>query len=43
MDRKLGDMPLLVGAATPSNTTLPGPRFTSVPSGILIHPTVWPQ
>jgi len=21
----------------------PGPRATSVPSGILIHPTVWPQ
>jgi len=21
----------------------PGPRFTSVPSGILIHPAVWPQ
>jgi len=26
------------GAATPSNTTSPGPRFTSVPCGILIHP-----
>jgi len=32
-----------VPAATPCNTTSPGPRFTSVPSGILIHPTVWPQ
>ena len=39
-------MPLSVGggAATPSNTTWPGPRPTSVPSVILmIHPTVWPQ
>jgi len=31
------------GAATPSNTTSPGPRFTSVLWGILIHPAVWPQ
>jgi len=40
------DVPLLGGAATPSNTTSPqppGPRFTSVPSGTLIHPAVWPQ
>ena len=27
----------------PSNTTSPGPRFTSIPSGILIHPAIWPQ
>ena len=26
-----------------SNTMYPGPRPTSVPSGILIHPTSWPQ
>ena len=31
------------GAGTPSNTTSPGPRLTSVQSGILIHPAVWPQ
>ena len=31
------------GAATPSNTTSPRPRFTSAPSGILIHPAVRPQ
>ena len=31
------------GAATPSNRTPPGLRFTSIPSGILIHPAVWPQ
>jgi len=30
-----------VGAGSPSNTMLPGP--TSLPSGILIHPAVWPQ
>jgi len=37
------DMNRKGGAATPSNTTSPGPIFTSIPSGILIHPTVWPQ
>jgi len=31
------------GAATPSNTMSPGPRPTSVPSGILIHSAIWPQ
>jgi len=28
---------------SPSNTVWPGPRPTSIPSGILIHLTVWPQ
>jgi len=28
---------------SPSNTMWPGPSPTSLPSGILIHPTVWPQ
>jgi len=32
-----------VGAGSPSNTMWSGPRPTSVPSGILIHATVWPQ
>jgi len=41
-------MPLSVGRAAGflSNTMSPGPRPTSVravPSGILIHPTFWPQ
>jgi len=31
------------GAESTSNTMLPGPRTTIVPSGILIHPAVWPQ
>jgi len=31
------------GAGSPSNAMWPGPRPTSVPTGILIHPTVWPQ
>ena len=31
------------GAGSPSNTTSPGPRPTSVSSGILIHPAIWPQ
>ena len=30
-------------AEFPSNTMSPGPRSTSLPSDILIHPTVWPQ
>jgi len=42
------DLEYLVDVATrsilpPSNTMWPGPRSTSVPSGILIHPTVWPE
>ena len=36
-------MPLSGGAASPSNTMWFGPRPTSIPSGILILPTVWPQ
>jgi len=32
-----------VPTGLPSNTMWPGPRPTSLPSGILIHPTVWPQ
>jgi len=31
------------GAGSPSNTMWPASRPISVPSGILIHPTVWPQ
>ena len=31
------------GAGSPSNTMSPGPRPTSLPSGISIHPAVWPQ
>jgi len=35
-------VPLSVGGAEfPSITMWPGPRATSVPSGILIHPAVW--
>jgi len=30
-----------LGPQSPSNTMWPGP--TSLPSGILIYPTVWPQ
>jgi len=36
-------MPLSRGAGSPSNTMSPGPRPTSAPSGIFIHPAVWPQ
>ena len=32
-----------VGAGSQSNTMWPGPRPTSLPSGILIHLTVWPE
>jgi len=31
------------GSWYPSNTMWPGPRPTSISSGILIHPAVWPQ
>ena len=44
MNRKLGAVPLLGGgAATISVTTSPAPRFTSVPSYILIYPAVWAE
>jgi len=43
MGRKVGAVPLLGTAGSPSNTMWPGPRPASVPSGILIHPAVWPQ
>jgi len=37
-------VPLFVEeAGSPCNTMWPGSRPTSVPSFILIHPTVWPQ
>ena len=38
-----GLCPFKGGAATPSNTTSPRPRFTSVESGMLVHIAVWPQ
>jgi len=40
---KLGAAPLFGGAGSPCNTMWPGPMPTFVPSGILIHPAVWPQ
>ena len=45
MSRKVkGSVSLFVGGAgSPPNTMSPGPRLTCVSSGILIHPTVWPQ
>jgi len=30
-------------AWSPSNTMWPGPRPTTLLSGILIHPTLWPR
>jgi len=36
-------VPLSRRSGTPSNTMWPGPRSTSVPSGIFIRPAVWPQ
>jgi len=38
-----GAVPLLEEPGAPSNIMWPGPRPTSAPNGILIHPTVWPQ
>ena len=45
MGRKVGAAVSLSvgGAGSPSNTMSPGPRPTSVPTGILIHPAVWSQ
>jgi len=44
MGPKEGDaVPLSRRAGTPSNTVWPGPRSTSVPSGVFIHPTIWPH
>ena len=42
---KIGGLcPLLgMGAGSPSNTMSLGPRPTSLPSGILILPAVWPR
>ena len=44
---KIGGCAPLGGAGSPCNTTSLGPTSTSlstfVPSGILIHPAVWPQ
>jgi len=42
--RKVGELLCpFGGAGSRSNTMWLGPRPTSVPSGILIHPAVWPQ
>jgi len=43
MGQKLGLCPFLGGAESPSNTMLPEPTPTFVPSGILINPAIWPQ
>ena len=45
MGRKEGRaaVPFAGGSFAPSNTMWPGPRPTSIPSGILIRPAVWPQ
>jgi len=43
MGRKLGALPLWGGPGSPCNTMSPGPTSTSLSSGILIHPAVWPQ
>ena len=45
MGREVGGCcaPFGGGAGSPSNTMSPGLRPTCVPSGILIHPSVWPQ
>jgi len=44
MGRKEGDCCApFAGAGTASNTVWPGPGSTSIPSGVFIHPAVWPQ
>jgi len=42
--RQLGVCPFWGrGAGSPSNIMWPEPKPTSIPSGILIHATIWPQ
>ena len=43
MGRKLGGLWQFLGELGPHLAQLPGPKPTSIPSGILIHPVVWPQ
>ena len=38
-----GAVPLSRSTGNPSTTMWPAPRSTSVPSGVFIHPAVWPQ
>jgi len=38
-----GSALFLGGSWVPSNTVLSGARLNSIPSGILVHPAVWPQ
>ena len=38
-----GSAPFGVGAGSPSNTKSPWLKHTSIPSGILMHPAVWPH
>ena len=41
---KIGGLcPFLGGGGSASKTMWPGPRPTSIPSGILTYPAVWPQ
>jgi len=40
---KIGGLCPYGGAGSPCNTMWPGPRPTFVPSGISIHPAIWPQ
>jgi len=39
----MGGLPFSGGAKSPSNTKSPGPRPTSIPSRISVHPAVWPR
>jgi len=45
MVRTMGEAGLFLGggAGSPSNTKSPGTRPTSIPSGISVHPALWPQ
>ena len=43
MGLKFGGCAPFGAAGSPSNTMWPGPRPTSMPSFILMQPTVWPQ
>ena len=43
MGQKEGELRCPFGGGAGSNAMWPGLNSTSVPSGIFIHPAVWPQ
>ena len=42
-EKLVGAVPFFWESWVPSNTKSPGTRPTFIPSGILVHPAIWPQ